>query len=67
MKSLNDPWRYLSNSVGRPSPVDAVANYKRLAKAWETRALAAESANRDLRREIAALREEASDRLTASG
>jgi uncharacterized membrane protein len=50
---VSNVWRYLKTSAGSPTEADTtIGNFQRLAKAWETRALAAESANRDLRREL---------------
>lgn len=50
---MSNVWRYLKTSAGSPTEADnTIGNFQRLAKAWETRALAAESANRDLRTQL---------------
>ena len=55
MAPHNNPWRYLHAARGEPN---VVQNFQQLARAWETRALAAEASVRDLRRENTMLREE---------
>lgn len=50
---MSTVWRYIKQSAGVPSTADTtIGNFQRLARAWETRALAAEAANRDLRRQL---------------
>jgi len=53
-RHFNQAWRYLHASRGEPN---AVGNFQALARAWETRALAAEASVRDLRHENTRLRE----------
>ena len=54
MAPHNNPWRYLHAVRGEPN---VTQNFQQLAKAWETRALAAEASVRDLRHENTRLRE----------